>query len=409
MSRVFFNGVDLKATYNFVVQTIDDPFNIDVPTVELSARDGAIYFDDLARVDRRTITLRGQIYGTSHPDVMSKIIGLKKLIASSNNRGKLSVEFNDGGTIKTKYMYVQLSGEIWNSNPIGARAGFLAANLTIKFEAIDKPYWIVESSNNNVVIGPLTNLKYDGTWRKEFSWKLEPYTVVNLLGKYGNFEVDSNGDGLADGWSIQLSGNPTLVTSFDGSKAQKISFTNNGSSWIYIRRIITTDPNRILNRTFFFRSYAKTSYGGTATGNEAFPRSLYLVGRNNTNTWIQLISLLFDWNVWNCKYGTCTFTNPSITNLSIVGFYVGYPDNPVDSFFEAIVDKMMLVDLTAMGALPSGLQAFFSSAGITKWEELATTSNITGADGRTQTGEEWLDLLLPYVDSIATLGWKWGE
>ena len=198
MSRIFFNGVDLKATYNFVVQSINDPFNIEIPSVAIQGRDGEIYFEDLSRLEKRTITLTGKIYGNSHADVMSKILGLKNLIATAHNRGKLEVEYNDGSGTKTKYMYVQLAGEIWNTQPIGARAGFAAANLTIRFSAIDKPFWIVETSNNNIVVAPLINLKYGGTWWKDLGWKLEPYTIVNLLGKYGDFE---EGSIIANGWS----------------------------------------------------------------------------------------------------------------------------------------------------------------------------------------------------------------
>ncbi len=55
-----------------------------------------------------------------------------------------------------------------------------------------------------------------------------------------------------------------------------------------------------------------------------------------------------------------------------------------------------------MGALPSGLQSYL---GVTNWADLATTNNIVASDGTTMTGEDWLNLLLPYVDSVATLGY----
>jgi hypothetical protein len=66
----------------------------------------------------------------------------------------------------------------------------------------------------------------------------------------------------------------------------------------------------------------------------------------------------------------------------------------------------MVVDLTNMGDLPIPLRRFFNSSSYTTWASLATTSNIT-ADGRTQTGEAWLNELLPFVDSVATVGWNY--
>lgn len=54
-------------------------------------------------------------------------------------------------------------------------------------------------------------------------------TLVNLLGKYGNFEVDSNGDGVADGWFIgNLYGSIATLSTVGpayGTKAQRITST----------------------------------------------------------------------------------------------------------------------------------------------------------------------------------------
>jgi len=73
---------------------------------------------------------------------------------------------------------------------------------------------------------------------------------------------------------------------------------------------------------------------------------------------------------------------------------------------EINIDGAMVVDLTNMGDLPIPLRRFFNSSSYTTWASLATTSNIT-ADGRTQTGEAWLSELLPFVDSVATVGWNY--
>ena len=73
---------------------------------------------------------------------------------------------------------------------------------------------------------------------------------------------------------------------------------------------------------------------------------------------------------------------------------------------EINIDGAMVVDLTNMGNLPAPLRKFFNNPSYTTWASLATTSNIT-ADGRTQTGEAWLSELLPFVDSVATVGWNY--
>ena len=66
------------------------------------------------------------------------------------------------------------------------------------------------------------------------------------------------------------------------------------------------------------------------------------------------------------------------------------------------------MDLTNMGDLPVPLRRFFNNTSYTTWASLATTSNIT-AGGRTQTGEAWLSELLPFVDSVATVGWNYSS
>ena len=64
-------------------------------------------------------------------------------------------------------------------------------------------------------------------------------TLVNLLGSYGNFEVDSNGDGLADGWD-KTSGRETSLAAekvLYGLKAQRVIANTADTTMIrYVRR-----------------------------------------------------------------------------------------------------------------------------------------------------------------------------
>ncbi|GGG13581.1 phage tail protein [Paenibacillus aceti] len=70
-------------------------------------------------------------------------------------------------------------------------------------------------------------------------------TLVNLLGSYGNFEIDSNGDGVADGWSKPSGGTRgtcSLETSGvkHGLKAQRITSAESDTTpYRYVYRRIT--------------------------------------------------------------------------------------------------------------------------------------------------------------------------
>jgi len=57
----------------------------------------------------------------------------------------------------------------------------------------------LEKQNESFIVPD--NIDRTNLGRDKANIKLYGTTIVNLLGKYGNFETDSNGDGLADGWA----------------------------------------------------------------------------------------------------------------------------------------------------------------------------------------------------------------
>ena len=61
-------------------------------------------------------------------------------------------------------------------------------------------------------------------------------TVTNLLGSYGDFEVDTNADGIADGWSKTAGITPSLSTSnvVCGAKSQRIQAASASGAGQYI-------------------------------------------------------------------------------------------------------------------------------------------------------------------------------
>jgi len=71
------------------------------------------------------------------------------------------------------------------------------------------------------------------------------------------------------------------------------------------------------------------------------------------------------------------------------------------------LDGAMLVNLTLMGVLPPPLKEYFNNVPST-WADLATSADIEAIDGKKQSGNAWLNDLLPYVNGVGTLGYAWG-
>ncbi len=90
------------------------------------------------------------------------------------------------------------------------------------------------------------------------------FLMENLLGKYGNFDNDSNGDSLADGWESNVPDTRlAIVASFLSGRgnAQEVHFAADGE---YLRfksdRLMFQSPRRVV-----FSAYMQTTSGG-ATG-----------------------------------------------------------------------------------------------------------------------------------------------
>jgi len=221
----------------------------------------------------------------------------------------------------------------------------------------------------------------------ETEYEIYPITIVNLLGKYGNFEVDSNSDGIADGWEKDGNESNDLynLTSGISGNGQLLHKDSSGSlATFFIRRYVEVSTTHI----YFVRSAAKiTNY----VDSDIYVWAFSLVKNFDT-------SLI---NQWQVLYTIATPNNEP-DNISLI------IKKPTSSYNEAIFDMTAVYDLTEMGELPPPLKEFFQSQ-VTNWEDLATTSNITAIDGRTQTGEDWLAELLPYCDSVATIGYSFSD
>jgi hypothetical protein len=399
---LIFDGIDLKTNYNFVVTNINGRGSPPVSRtmLELPRIDGAIELNSKLR--SRNITISGYVYGT---DASTKKDALIKLITQAYSQEK-KLTFPD----TNRSIYVKLAGEPIVLGPVGPVLNAQAYEITFRFTAQD-PFFYGEDHDEvgfRIVKVNANSPTYLISPRRKFlkrepSIKIEPYTIVNLLGKYGDFEVDSDADGVADGWSA--AGNMTLkelVSGINGN-AQHISHTYNGGTQGLQFRFYPQQGHTY---------YAKTAMKTTTT-DPVKPIGYGMTGSLLAYRDGYQLYWLFGaegyTNVWTIRSGYYTETGTPDYGFLNVYIAAGFAGAHVGETYELWLDNFLLVDLTAMGSLPSGLQNFFSPAGITKWEELATTNNIVAADGTAKTGKEWLDLLLPYVNSVATLGWKWGE
>jgi len=223
--------------------------------------------------------------------------------------------------------------------------------------------------------------------------KVYPVTVVNLLGKYGDFENDADANGYADGWTqyrpsvASLSSTKTVI----GSKSQYLlaQDIDLGNS---LTGTYSAFPVFTVNQAYFVSLWVYST------------KPLYKAeGYSYKVDSVQRCTLYGDKtpNQFNRHYGSLIPTNGA---GPILFFYKA--DNEY-SDFELWLDGAMLVNLTHMGILPPPLKEYFNNVPST-WADLATASNITAIDGKVQSGNAWLNDLLPYVNGVGTLGYAWG-
>ena len=385
------NDVDLKTTYKFVTTDVNGRGAppIERSTLEDLSFDGAIELG--TKLAKRDISITGYVYGTSPSDARTNKDNLISFISQGYSR-ELKLTFPD----TSRSIYVKLSGTpvAWQAQ--GPTLNAVAYQITMNFVALDPFFYgaaYTAAGPNLVKIGteaPLYLVNPRNAWLPRTP-KLEiyPVTVVNLLGKYGDFETDSNSDGLADGWDkIDWGGvttTPSLTTDrIFGSKAQKL----NCSTTTGIDGGIFCIPMLYANNKYYFSTYLKIAV--LPTGYFRLGLDDFLVMDTQVGEWHRLSVIMSP-------------TSDRTSNLYCILHFTSSDGNPVVA--EAIVDGTMLVNLTEMGQLPPPLKTYL---GVTNWADLATTSNITAVDGKVRKGREWLDELLPYVNSIGTLGYTWG-
>jgi hypothetical protein len=385
-----FNDIDLKLNYNFVVTEVQGRGSAPVSRTVL---DHPLVHGDIelnAKLRSRDIVIRGYVYGS---DVTTKKDSLIKLVTQAYEK-ECKLTFPD----TNRSIYVKLAGEPIVVGPIGPSLNAQAYELTFQFVAQDPFFYDeedialagfrlvrVDAYAPNYLISPKRALL-----KREKQVIIEPYTVVNLLGKYGNFETDSNGDGVPDGvWkNYSTDSSYTISRTTDkyfGSYACKVEQTTT-SAYRGIRMAIGSGLN---DKILFYSAWFKTT-----AGSGTFSISI------SVGSWISTTTSGFS-SSWKRLYNTYQVPSDETGTL-----YFETGCTYLNSVPTYVVDGAMVVNLSVMGKLPRALSEFFNNTA-TYWTDLATTSNITAIDGRTQSGRAWLAELIPYVDSVASFGFVW--
>jgi len=140
-----------------------------------------------------------------------------------------------------------------------------------------------------------------------FGIEVKGRTLVNLLGVNGNFEVDSNADGVADGWTNNIAAPAVGALSTTnvkyGTKAQKITSTaTEATAWRYTRRPISyvagnyylvlvdaiTDGTSLATLRAYYNDVSGTLYASSTTSKTLYCK--LLVTSNTTGSFIDLVN-----------------------------------------------------------------------------------------------------------------------
>ena len=221
--------------------------------------------------------------------------------------------------------------------------------------------------------------------------KVYPVTVVNLLGKYGSFSVDSNGDGLADGWGHWGLGE-SIKNIMDG--IQYVEWTIPSSRTTFLS--CPLGSNVQTNNYVFARRTIKTQTSAPTHGGLG---ALVLYREKPTYLFYGAIHADFTNQYTSAKMND--------TYESVLLYLTQEFSGAQAGTYKMWIDNVIIVNLSTMGDLPQPLKEYFNNVPST-WADLATSSNITAIDGKVQSGNAWLNDLLPYVNGVGTLGYAWG-
>lgn len=241
--------------------------------------------------------------------------------------------------------------------------------LTIEeLERLEKP-----------IISP-ENIDRTNLGRDKANLRLYGHTIVNLLGKYGNFETDSNGDGLAD--EVVLSNATDYALDGDYQKAGLVSSAAISNLWYVESPLLSYDHTLFI--CFDYKNDSNTAaahiycrFTNKADGSYiSGPYYTLALSTSRSKKTLKIVTPSSGANL-------CLRLHPGVQSV----------DDINTAYLWAA--KMRVYDLTAMGDLDPTRAAYYTAKygySVTKWEELE---------------EDDLANELPYVDGVACVGWDW--
>lgn len=373
---LMFDGVDLKQRFGFTVTEVNGRGSPSVSRtlLEMEYVDGAI---ELAKkLNSRNLTIRGYVYGENLQMKKNDLINLisrsyaeeKELIFPDTNRS----------------IFVKLNGEPFVLGPVGPSLNAAAYEITFDFIAHDPVFY---GDFHDEEGGSLIPLKVGAPTyfitpsrtflKREPTITIQPYTCVNLLGAYGNFET---GTGIGTGWT-----NTGTTATLDndcifGSKSQKITVTYSSGSQYISRDVAVKNTHK-----YFVSMYLK-NFTDAATND--------VLGKVEFGTTTISNAAIYD--VWTKVFGVYTATTTGNQTLKI---NLTSASSVVGKTYTQWIDGVMVVNLTEMGKLPPLLNDYFlATHRINNWSDLATENYIENKFGYRIRGTEWLATLLKYYE-----------
>jgi len=247
-------------------------------------------------------------------------------------------------------------------------------NVQLAIEELEK--------QNESFIAP-DNIDRTNLGRDKADIKLYGTTIVNLLGKYGNFEdgAPNIGGFVGNGYGR------TTEKAFTGSYSWKgVVHTISGGAAFTISNIPFN------THVFFFRTAIYPKYStSTRFRIYNFTKS---EGSNNTPI---VYPTPDTWNQLTGKIDITSFTGWDFDNddIELLIYHSTGTDYQLDD--PIYLDNIAVYDLTARGDLDPVRATYYTAKygqTTTKWEELE---------------EDDLAIELPYVDGVACIGWDWSS
>jgi len=386
------NDVDVKETYRFVVTDVTGRGSPPIQRITLEdlSFDGAL--EESTKFSKRELTITGYVYGSSPSNARSNKDALISFI-SQGYTDDLKITFPDSN----RSIFVRLNGTPITWQAQGPALNAIAYNVVLNFVAFDPFFY---GGNISPTLGTgMVKLSTEAPlylvdprralYKREPKLQVYPITVVNLLGKLGDFETDSEGYGLGDGWdtnfdyiNTELSTDKVVI----GDKSQYLWV----NTWVGKQIALQNRSFQILTGHTYFISLWMHTNQEIAYRYVAFP-----IGDPITH---------FEGNTTLNRFNKNYCSHTATRDEQIWLFF--YRTDSETGRFSLWIDGFMVIDLTAMGILPLPLKEYFNGPQL--WKDLATSSNITAIDGKVQSGNAWLNELLPYVNSVATLGYTFG-